>query len=136
MAYVCCTFIEFFWLDPITTAYIGCPECVSLYDPASLQPSAHCTYVSVKTRAHCRKPLFDPLCTKPTPLLEVLMQPVIPWIGRLLNRPGKEALCQSNANRVANRLEDGMSVFWDSELVVKSMQAMGTDPDCLKLIFS
>ena len=29
-----------------------------------------------------------------------------------------------------------MSDFWDSELAVKIMQAMGTDPDCLKLIFS
>ena len=81
--------VKRFGLDPVTTAYIGCPECASLYDPASLQPSARCTYISVKTRAHCRKPLFDPLCTKPTRYWKFSRNQLFPGLGGSLIALGR-----------------------------------------------
>ncbi len=87
-----------FGLDPVINTYGACPKCASLYKPIALTPGTHCTYVSHGTR--CGKPLYNALSSNSRLRLEVLTQPIIPWIGHLLNHPGKEALCESNLARV------------------------------------
>ncbi|KAJ2931557.1 hypothetical protein H1R20_g5541, partial [Candolleomyces eurysporus] len=90
-------------LHPVTTTYISCPSCHTLYPYNTIDPDhnpSRCTHQNTVSSPPCACNLFEsldrgPLGMKTVPIRLYHHQSLKWWLGRLLARPGIEDVLES-----------------------------------------